>query len=394
MMSAAQREERVSSMLTVKNLSKAYDAPPRRAAKRKAPVSRVKIARPYAVEDVSFTIEPGEMFTLLGPSGCGKTTTLRSIAGLEAPNRGTIAIGDRVLYDGDERINVSAHDRGLGMVFQSYAIWPHLSVFKNVSFPLEAMRRARPSRAQIRERVYAALEATALDEFAERSATALSGGQQQRLALARALVINPPLLLLDEPLSNLDAKLRESMRFELKRLQREFGLTCVYVTHDQTEALTLSDRIAVMNEGRIVQIGTPSEIYAKPNSHFVADFIGTTNFVDGTVAQRDGDDYLVDAALGRVSVRSEADVAIGAEVQLSVRPEWITLSEGSGAAGSVNVWAGVVVSRAFQGDAVDYMIRVGDLELRSRANPSQSIEPGSEVSISAASDRIVLIEKC
>ena len=214
-----------------------------------------------AAQDVSFKVAEGKLFTLLGPTGCGKTTTLRSIAGLERPTAGEIAVGGRLVYSGAKGVFVAPNRRGFGMVFQSYAIWPHMNVFQNVAFPLEVRRLGRKV---IRDKVMRVLPAVALDELADRDATKLSGGQQQRLALARALVMEPQLLLLDEPLSNLDAKLRERMRFELKRLQRELKLTTVYVTHDQSEALALSHEIAVMNEGRILQVGTPRESTSSP----------------------------------------------------------------------------------------------------------------------------------
>src|SRR5438874_4855102 len=270
-------------MLEVRNLAKSFSAGKREAR-----------GRVLAVDDVSFEVAAGELFTLLGPSGCGKTTTLRSIAGLEVPDEGEISVGGRVFFSSSPRIQVPANERGLGMVFQSYAIWPHMNVHKNVAFPLEVLpRQQRPSRREIRERVERVLTVVNLDHVAARQATDLSGGQQQRLALARALVMEPPLLLLDEPLSNLDAKLRENMRFELKRLQRELGITGVYVTHDQVEALAMSNRVAVMRDGRLEQVGRPREIYERPRSKFVADFIGTSNFIDGVVEARDGDRYRV-----------------------------------------------------------------------------------------------------
>lgn len=379
-------------MLTVTNLSKAYDVAPTR--RRRMAQADQKTAREFAVEDVSFTLEPGEMFTLLGPSGCGKTTTLRSIAGLETPNKGSISVGDRVLYDSDRRISVPPYDRRLGMVFQSYAIWPHLTVFKNVSFPLEVLPRSvRPSREEIRRRVHEVLAVTELGELAERSATALSGGQQQRLALARGLVINPSLVLLDEPLSNLDAKLRESMRFELKRLQHDLGLTCVYVTHDQTEALTLSDRIAVMNEGHLIQVGTPREIYERPNSRFVADFIGVTNFLEGTVTERTGDLCRVDLGIGELWAHTNSGLTVGSKALLSLRPEWVTLSTQPRASGSQNEWSGVVIRRAFQGDSVDHIVQVGDAEIRNRSNPAQSPDEGTAVYVSIDPKKIVVVPK-
>ena len=229
-------------MLEVQNLIKTFDGERQKRRSRGQTSPNGEPPRVFAVNDVSFSVEPGELFTLFGPSGCGKTTTLRSIAGLEQPDAGVVSVGGNVLFaagaGAQKRVNVPANKRGLGMVFQSYAIWPHMSVFENVAFPLRVRpRRQRPGKREITERVERVLETMELLQYADRHATKLSGGQQQRLALARAIVIEPSLLLLDEPLSNLDAKLRESLRFELKRLQRELGITSIYVTHDQIEAL-------------------------------------------------------------------------------------------------------------------------------------------------------------
>src|SRR5919201_3107733 len=302
-------------MLTVRNLVKTF-----------ASGRGEKTGRVHAVDDISIEVEEGELFTLLGPSGCGKTTTLRCIAGLEMPDRGEISIAGRVLFSSEQRVRVPANERGLGMVFQSYAIWPHMDVFKNVAFPLQVLpRRKRPGRKELQERVERALATVKLDHLASRQATDLSGGQQQRLALARALVMEPPLLLLDEPLSNLDAKLREEMVFELKRLQRELGVTGVYVTHDQTEALAMSNRIAVMRDGKIEQIGKPRDVYEAPKSRFVADFIGTSNFIDGVVETRNDRVYLVRTPDGDLRVRSDADFPVGAKVIVAAGPEHVVL---------------------------------------------------------------------
>src|SRR5258705_2798066 len=274
-----------------------------------------------AAQDVSFTVEEGRLFTLLGPSGCGKTTTLRSIAGLERPRAGEISVKGRVVYSSSRRVFVAPNRRGFGMVFQSYAIWPHMNVFENTAFPLEVGDR-RFSRQEIRDKVLRVLRAVQLDELADREATKLSGGQQQRLALARALVMEPQLLLLDEPLSNLDAKLRERMRFELKRLQRELRITTVYVTHDQSEALALSHEIAVMNLGRIQQIGRPRDIYENPSNQFVADFVGNTNFLDGTVVRQDALDHaVVRTDIGEISVKASRPLRPDERVAISIRPE-------------------------------------------------------------------------
>src|SRR5204863_8920524 len=282
-----------------------------------------------AAQDVSFEVPEGKLFTLLGPSGCGKTTTLRSIAGLEKPTSGEIEVGGRTVYSSSRAIFVAPNKRNFGMVFQSYAIWPHMNVFQNVAFPLEVRKLARK---EIRERVMRVLTAVQLDHLVDREATKLSGGQQQRLALARALVMEPQLLLLDEPLSNLDAKLRDRMRTELKRLQRDLNLTTVYVTHDQSEALALSHEIAVMNDGFVVQVGTPRQIYETPHNRFVADFVGTTNFIGGSVSTVDGQRCTVGSAIGEIKAQASEGVAKGVSVIVSVRPEDVELSEAEPAA--------------------------------------------------------------
>jgi iron(III) transport system ATP-binding protein len=357
-------------MLSIRELAKSF--PPGRGEKH---------GRVHAVDGISLDVEDGELFTLLGPSGCGKTTTLRCLAGLETPDEGEITLDDTVLFSSRQRVAVPANRRGLGMVFQSYAIWPHMNVFKNVAFPLQVLpRRKRPSRSQLRERVERALATVKLDHLAGREATDLSGGQQQRLALARALVLEPRLLLLDEPLSNLDAKLREEMVFELKRLQRELGVTAVYVTHDQVEALAMSNRVAVMRDGRIEQVGRPRDVYEAPRSRFVADFIGTSNFIDGVIAERQNDVYVVRAADGDLRVRSEADFATGANVVVSARPEHVLISQHVDGTGA-NRWRGRVEARAFLGESVDHVVAVGSREIRARCNSKVSIPASTEVVI-------------
>ena len=329
-----------------------------------------------AAQDVSFTIDEGRLFTLLGPSGCGKTTTLRSIAGLERPRAGEISVNGSVVYSASRGIFVAPNRRGFGMVFQSYAIWPHMTVYRNAAFPLEVGPRKLRS-PQIRERVMRTLHAVQLDHLADREATKLSGGQQQRLALARALVMEPILLLLDEPLSNLDAKLREKMRFELKRLQRELRITTVYVTHDQSEALALSHQIAVMNDGRIQQIGTPREIYERPASRFVADFVGNSNFVDGSVISGADGRYRVRTEIGDVSVDGAPPLRIDDRVALSVRPEDVELTE-TRPAGD-NVWEGRVEQKVFLGEAVDFQVKVGPRTLLSRRHPTLRTKVGEPI---------------
>ncbi|HUQ25208.1 MAG TPA: ABC transporter ATP-binding protein [Burkholderiales bacterium] len=318
-----------------------------------------------AARDVSFEVPAGRLFTLLGPSGCGKTTTLRSIAGLERPRAGEIRVGNDVVYSSN--VFVPPNRRGLGMVFQSYAIWPHMSVFENAAFPLKVSPR-RGSRQEIREKVTRVLKTVDLGDFADREATKLSGGQQQRLALARALVMEPRLLLLDEPLSNLDAKLRERMRFELKRLQRELGITTVYVTHDQSEALALSHSIAVMNAGRIEQIGSPREIYERPRNQFVADFVGSTNFLEARVLAREGDFCRVSSQIGGMKVLATEPLAPDEIVTISVRPEDIELSESKKE--GENAWEGTVYQKVFLGESVDFVVTVGEHRLQCKAHPS------------------------
>jgi iron(III) transport system ATP-binding protein len=381
-------------MLRIDHLVKSFAGEKARGKKARAQEGHTTV---FAVNDVSFEVKEGELFTLLGPSGCGKTTTLRSIAGLEKPDSGTITVGDRVLFSGgvkggERAVNMPANQRGLGMVFQSYAIWPHMTVFDNVAFPLQVRKRAdRPSKAEIKERVERVLATMELSPQAGRQATKLSGGQQQRLALARALVIQPPLLLLDEPLSNLDAKLRESLRYELKRLQRELGITSVYVTHDQVEALALSTNIAVMQAGSVVQLGKPREVYESPANKFVAEFIGTSNFIPGTVGSRQGDQHSVETTNGRLILHSGADLPAGSDVVVSIRPEAVTLSAESQAGQVANEWHGSVVARAFLGDAVDHVVAVGKHEIRARVNPSVSIEPGAQVYLQLDPTKISLV---
>lgn len=366
-------------MLTIENLVKSFR-------------TKGKGGDVRAVDDITLTVEEGQLFTFLGPSGCGKTTTLRCIAGLERPDGGAITLQDRVLYSSEKGIRLRANERGLGMVFQSYAIWPHMNVVKNVSFPLTVLpRRERPSKRQIAERVERVLGVCQLDHLGARQATDLSGGQQQRLALARALVMEPPLLLLDEPLSNLDAKLRDDMRFELKRLQRDLGVTAVYVTHDQVEALAMSNVIAVMRAGQIEQLGRPREIYERPSSRFVADFIGTSNFIEGTVDHVEGDVYTVSTSEGVLAATSQREFEPGAVVVVSVRPEHVELAEDGGGGISSSVWRGKVRTRAFLGESVDHVVSVGKLELRARTNTSISIRPDVNVVLTFPEDRCSLI---
>ncbi|QQE75401.1 ABC transporter ATP-binding protein [Brevibacillus composti] len=313
------------------------------------------------VEDVHIHIESGEFFTFLGPSGCGKTTTLRMIAGFYYPTEGRIAFGRQ------DVTHLPPHKRNTGMVFQNYALFPHLTVFENIAFGLQ-VRKA--SKAVIRERVERIMNLVRLDGYGSRRIDQLSGGQQQRVALARALVIEPQILLLDEPLSNLDAKLREETRYEIKRLQMELGITTIYVTHDQAEAMSLSDRIMVMNSGIVQQIGTPHDIYHRPVNRFVASFIGETNLWEGVVTEIRGEDVRVQVSPGLILLGSkrqaspEARLSAGEKVTVSIRPEAILQRESAGADGE-NVVRGQVTMAEFTGASVNYVTSVGPHQLKS-----------------------------
>lgn len=344
-----------------------------------------------AVANVSFDVAEGAMFTLLGPSGCGKTTTLRCIAGLERARAGTIEIGEQLVYSAAEHVDVPVHARDIGMVFQSYAVWPHMSVFDNVSFPLRVQPN-RPPRAEIKRRVMDMLERVQLDEFAARNATRLSGGQQQRLALARALVKMPRLWLLDEPLSNLDAKLRELMRFELKKLQRDLNITSLYVTHDQFEALALSDEIAVMRDGHIQQIGSPKEIYERPANRFVADFIGSTNFIPGTLVKRpsaDSEEFVVKTGIGLLHCRvGGAD--IGADVVVAIRPEHVRVDRGP-RDDETNRFDAEVVNWVYLGETNDVEARIGETICRVKADTDNEPSLGQNLSLYFPSSHCVVL---
>ena len=344
-----------------------------------------------AAQDVTFNVPEGQLFTLLGPSGCGKTTTLRSIAGLERPRVGEILVKDRVVYSSSKNVFVPPNRRGFGMVFQSYAIWPHMTVFENAAFPLQVGDK-KYSRDQVREKVMRVLAATQLEAFADRDATKLSGGQQQRLALARALVMEPQLLLLDEPLSNLDAKLREKMRFELKRLQRDLGITTIYVTHDQSEALALSHEIAVMSEGRIQQIGSPRAIYERPINSFVADFVGSTNFLDGSVLGPDGAEgrYRVRTEIGDLTVLATEPLRADDKVLLSVRPEDVELQEAK--PDGQNVREARVDQKVFLGECVDFQVKLGERTLLSRRHPSLRTPIGHSIFVNLDPEKCIALK--
>ncbi|HEU4345231.1 MAG TPA: ABC transporter ATP-binding protein [Candidatus Binatia bacterium] len=330
-----------------------------------------------ALERVSFTIEPGEFFTLLGPSGCGKTTTLRLVAGLEEPDEGEIVVGGKPVAAPVRGVFVAPDKRQMGMVFQSYAIWPHLTVFENVAFPLRVRGEAA---AVIKQRVGEALRTVGLDGLESRAAPDLSGGQQQRVALARALVYTPAILLLDEPLSNLDAKLREQMRFEIRALQKKLRLTILYVTHDQAEAMTLADRMALVHRGRFEQIGTPAEVYEKPATSFVSEFLGRTVIFRGTMVKHpSGCWFELASGGGRLPLQKEHGdgFAGGESVRLFTRPEDIEILPGGDL--SQNQISAKIEEVSYLGDHFEYQLRVSDMTLVLPASKRQQYAVGSRV---------------
>lgn len=345
-----------------------------------------RFGKTTAVDHIDLEIEDGEIMTLLGPSGCGKTTTLRSIAGFLIPEEGEIYLGDRRVTD------LPPEKRDIGFVFQNYALWPHMTVHNNLAFGL---RMKRVPKSKIRTRVAKALDMVRLSEFGDRYPRQLSGGQQQRIALARALVIEPTILLLDEPLSNLDAQLREEMRFEIRELQNNLGITAVYVTHDQAEALALSDRIAVMNKGVITQIGTPKQIYNQPSNRFVAGFIGLSSFVEGIVTQLDqAKAYAVITTSDQVNIRVPGDnLATHQKATLAIRPEHITLRYDASVPvpEDANLLDGEVIRAAYLGEVIDYWIGIGDWILRVHTGTDKVLKPEDKIQVIVPPEQITLI---
>ena len=336
-----------------------------------------------AVNRVNLKVDRGEFVTLLGPSGCGKTTTLRMVAGLEQNTGGRISIGDRIVSDAEKGFFVPPDHRQLGMVFQSYAIWPHMTVFDNVAYPLRIRRK---SKAEIKQKVEAALRLVEMEKYAERPAPALSGGQQQRVAIARALVFEPEVLLLDEPLSNLDARLRTQMGDEFRALQKRLGITSLYVTHDQEEAMALSDRVVVMQGGHILQIGAPEEIYQRPNSRAVAAFFGSPNLLDARVtgcdANADGTFNIAVAGQGwQGHARANAKFESGEQAVVLVRPENLRFANGAAAIGSDMSWSGKVVESIFRGPRTSITVETGGPRLHIEAQALAGLRVGDDVHI-------------
>ena len=332
-----------------------------------------------AVDNIDLDVPDGSLTTFLGPSGCGKTTTLRMVAGLETPSAGTISLGDEIVHG--DGVHIPAERRRIGMVFQSYAVWPHMTVFDNVAYPLKVRRMPR---GELRRRTNAALKTVQLEELAERFPAQLSGGQQQRVAVARAIVFEPRILLLDEPLSNLDAKLRVQMRIEIRELQQRLGVTTLYVTHDQHEALAISDQVAVMNHGKIVQLGSPQDIYERPVSKFVADFVGWTNFLRGKMNGNGTVDVL-----GEPIDADSSGLAAGTDVYVAIRPEDVRIGT-NGNAQEVT-FNGDVRTSMYMGRNLMCEVAIGEHVMQAHVPTSVSVKIGETVPISFdAGDMLVL----
>ena len=318
-----------------------------------------KFGKVNVLNDIDFTINEGEFFTLLGPSGCGKSTTLNCIAGLEQPTSGAITVGGTQFVDTSNNLYVPTEERNLGMVFQSYALWPHMTVQQNLAMPLSIRKVARKEKGNL---IDDSLGKVGMTHLKDRYPHELSGGQQQRVALARALVYSPSVLLLDEPLSNLDAKLREQARAWLKRLQEDLGITTVYVTHDQDEALSLSDRIAVMFDGHMAQVGTPEEIYERPASAKVAGFVGSCNFFLGKLEGKNGRiaHVRLENTGAVVQIESDNNLSVGEDVTVAVRPERLRITPASDRAAGGNVLDTEILTRSYVGSRFEYGLRLGN----------------------------------
>ncbi|MFQ5542188.1 MAG: ABC transporter ATP-binding protein [Candidatus Binatia bacterium] len=333
--------------------------------------------RVHVLKGVSLKIPEGSLYTFLGPSGCGKTTTLRCVAGLERPEGGRISIDDQAVFAFGERVYVPTNKRPIGMVFQSYAIWPHMTVFENVAYPLTILHRPK---SEIRKRVEDVLKVVGLHGLEDRPAPKLSGGQQQRVAFARALVNEPKVMLLDEPLSNLDARLRVQMRLEIKALQRRVNITTIFVTHDQGEALAISDQIAVMHAGKLIEVGSPHELYSRPKRKFTATFLGLTNLIEGRVVELGGDSKpgRIETKKGTLFFIPAAGLQKNQSAVISIRPEHIPVHK-QRPQGLDNVVEGTVKEAIFMGDAYHCQIAVQDQLLRVHTHPFLKVSPGEKV---------------
>lgn len=343
------------------------------------------------LDHVSLDVEDGEFICLLGPSGCGKSTLLRSIAGLESPEGGTIALGRDIVFDGERGVNKAPEQRKLGMVFQSFALWPHKNVFDNVAY---ALKRAKTPKAEIAERVREALVMVDLWDYRESFPGTLSGGQQQRVALARAVVARPRLLLLDEPLSSLDTNLRAQMRREVRRIQQHLGATAVYVTHDKEDAGGLADRVLVLQDGRIVQQGAPREVFVAPKTAFVAEFVGFDNFFEARVIDSTPDRATVQVGNGnRFSAVTSSRLEAGSTATVAIRSRLVRVEPGTDTAAE-NAFTGTVLSKAHLGDDVEIVVSDGSAEIVARVRPgyARSIEAGQQATALPPDGTVVVVE--
>ena len=354
------------AILKVKNLSKNF--------------GKVK-----AVQEVSFEATEGKVLSLLGPSGCGKTTTLRCIAGFENPDRGEICLDDRKIT------HISPEKRGIGMVFQSYALWPHMTVYGNIAFGLQIRK---VSKDEITKKIKKVLGMVQLEGYENRYPRQMSGGQQQRIAMARALVFEPEIMLLDEPLSNLDAKLREEMRFQFTELQKKLGITAVYVTHDQAEALVISDKIVILNKGTIVQSGSPKEIYSNPKNKFVAGFIAVTSFLDGNVDSfiEEKTKVIVKTDDGLIIQGLNNSLSIGQRVSVALRMKAIKfIKDGNNEKRKkINTFRGKIIQLSYLGNTVDYKIQIGKWKIRTNADAKYDFKIGEEVTFHLPTEDIIV----
>jgi len=338
-----------------------------------------------AVQEVSFEATEGKVLSLLGPSGCGKTTTLRCIAGFENPDRGEICLDDRKIT------HISPERRGIGMVFQNYALWPHMTVYGNLAFGLQIRK---VSKDEITKKIKKVLGMVQLEGYENRYPRQMSGGQQQRIAMARALVFEPEIMLLDEPLSNLDAKLREEMRFQFTELQKSLGITAVYVTHDQAEALVISDKIVILNQGKIVQSGSPKEIYSNPKNKFVAGFIAVTSFISGSINSfaEEKKKVIVKTDDGLVIHGFNNSFDIGQKVSVAMRMNVIKFiqDENKSDKNTVNIFKGKIIQSSYLGDIIDYKIKVGNWEVRTNSDAKYNFKVGEEVTFYLSPEDIIV----
>jgi iron(III) transport system ATP-binding protein len=340
---------------------------------------RAQQGRVDALKSIDLDVAEGEFCVLLGPSGCGKTTTLRCVAGLERPDSGEIEIAGRLVNSARRKVYVPTEKRDIGMVFQSYAIWPHMNVFQNVAFPLTQGHK-RFSKSAVAEKVHNALKCVQLVGLHDRPATDLSGGQQQRVAMARAMVTEPKIMLMDEPLSNLDARLREQMRVELKKITKSIGVTTLYVTHDQAEALSLGDKVCVMDQGEILQIGPPHDVYARPVNLFVAQFVGEMNFVKGSVSGP----ALVESPLGAIVAAVPEGVHARTPVTLAIRPEHVGLSPVTNGSGQIR---GRIITKNYLGDAALIEVEVNGVNLLAKLAGDTDLAVGQQTAVELPANR-------